>query len=66
MFITERGDRANTSNAIVLLTDGGSDDFSKTIEEGRLTRLSGVKVGTRNILVLLNTTLNAFNIQEQG
>ena len=49
MFRTDRGDRPNAPNYLIVFTDGRSDDQSATWREAKLARDAGIHVTTVGI-----------------
>lgn len=55
MFTTEAGDRSGVNNIIVVITDGGSSDSNKTIQEATLTKNANIRIISLGVGKWLNT-----------
>ena len=49
VFRRQGGDRPDLRNIVVLMTDGGSNDFAETLKEARLAREAGITIVTVGI-----------------
>ena len=60
MFLSTNGGRNNIKDVIVIITDGGSNDFAATLREARDTRIRGIHV----LVVAVTKWVNMVEINE--
>lgn len=60
MFTAGNGDRGNRGNVVILITDGGSNDFAQTVLRAKEARIAGITL----LVVAVGNWVNRMEINE--